>query len=134
MPYAYYGRIGVWKHLPLCEFLAIEKPLRYVETNAAYPDYEICGTPEQNYGVLHVARNIAKSFLVRDSVYWRTICSASENTDRVLRYLGSPRLALEILNTSATKYVFFDIEEAPLREIKRFSGKVGLSSSVVCQN
>jgi 23S rRNA (adenine2030-N6)-methyltransferase len=135
MPYQHFGKIGdVWKHLPLCEFLAIEKPTKYVDTNAAYPDYHLTDTPEQEYGILLVARNIAKSPLIRESVYWRTLCSLPENADGIVRYLGSPGLALNILNTSATKYVFFDIDKPPLREIDNFSRKAGLSSSVLCRN
>lgn len=135
MPYQHFGKIGdVWKHLPLCEFLAIEKPIRYVDTNAAYPDYRLTGTPEQEYGILLVARNIAKSPLIRESVYWRTLSSLPENADGIITYLGSPRLALDILDASATEYIFFDIEEAPLRDIEHFCQEAGLSSMVICRN
>ena len=119
IPYRHFGKIcDVWKHLPLCEFLAIEKPAIYVDTNAAYPEYHLAGTRERKYGILMVERNIAKSSLIRESVYRRTLCSLPENTNGIVRYLGSPGLALNILDSNATKCVFFDIDEAALKEIR----------------
>jgi hypothetical protein len=46
MPYNHAGEIGdIWKHLPICDILAIEKPRRYVETNSATRTYPtvFCG-------------------------------------------------------------------------------------------
>ena len=40
MPYNHAGEIGdIWKHLPICDILTIEKPRRYIETNSAFPFY-----------------------------------------------------------------------------------------------
>ena len=62
MPYVHYGRIGdVWKHLPLCSILSIEKPLRYVETNSARAVYALEETPEQKYGVYFLYAQARKS-------------------------------------------------------------------------
>ncbi|OQB53993.1 MAG: hypothetical protein BWX97_00288 [Firmicutes bacterium ADurb.Bin146] len=37
MPYNHAGEIGdVWKHLPPCDILTIESPIRYHESNSAY--------------------------------------------------------------------------------------------------
>ncbi|NMG09846.1 hypothetical protein [Brasilonema sp. UFV-L1] len=111
MSYRHFGRIGdIWKHIPLCEFLAIEQPTSYIETNSAFPEYQLTGTFEQQYGVLHVEKNIKKSQIIQQSVYWKSLSSIFENRNGVSKYLGSPALALNILGASANKFVFFDIE------------------------
>jgi integrase len=74
MSYRHFGRIGdIWKHIPLCEFLAIEQPTSYIETNSAFPEYQLTGTFEQQYGVLDVEKNIKKSQIIQQSVYWKSL-------------------------------------------------------------
>ena len=52
MPYSHFGEIGdLWKHLPLCEILAMEKPEVYVESNSAYSSYSLSHTERQEFGI-----------------------------------------------------------------------------------
>ncbi len=135
MSYRHFGRIGdIWKHIPLCEFLAIEQPTSYIETNSAFPEYQLTGSFEQQYGILHVQKNIKKSQFIQQSVYWKLLSSISENRNGISKYLGSPALALNILGYSANKFVFFDIEEACLKEIADYAKKINLTSKTNCRN
>jgi 23S rRNA (adenine2030-N6)-methyltransferase len=60
MPYEHFGKVGdVWKHFPLCSLLSIERPTRYIESNAAYPEHWLKFTPETDYGVGTVLRRIS---------------------------------------------------------------------------
>lgn len=44
MPYRHAGEIGdVWKCLPVCEALCVERPRRHFETNAASADDALPG-------------------------------------------------------------------------------------------
>ena len=118
----------------MCEFLAIEKPSSYIETNSADPEYQLTGSFEQQYGILHIEKNIQKSSLIQDSVYWKVLNSISENKKGISKYLGSPALALNILGASTEKYVFFDIEEACLKYIAEYASKLKLASQIFYKN
>lgn len=135
MSYRHFGRIGdIWKHIPLCEFLAIEQPTNYIETNSAYPDYQLTGSFEHQYGILHIEKNIKKSDLIGQSVYWRVLSSISENKNGLSKYLGSPALALNILKGATKNFVFFDIEQACLREIAECAKKLNIAGQITCRN
>ena len=68
MSYTHYGEIGdIWKHLPLCEFLANEKPRYYIESNSAYPVYELTPSWERDYGIYTILGNIAQSSILGGS-------------------------------------------------------------------
>ncbi|MBH8566861.1 hypothetical protein I8748_32740 [Nostoc sp. CENA67] len=135
MSYKHFGRIGdIWKHIPLCQFLAIEKPASYIETNSAYPEYQLTGSLEQEYGILHIEKNIQKSQLIQASVYWKVLNSISENDHGISKYLGSPALALNILRASTEKFVFFDIEEPCLTSIAEYASKLNLTSQIFYKN
>ena len=87
MPYSHSGEIGdVWKHLPLCDVLGIERPRRYFETNAAYAEYILPKTEENRYGVF---------FLLEQTDPLLTMCAFHHmltvlDTARSRRYFGSP--------------------------------------------
>jgi 23S rRNA (adenine2030-N6)-methyltransferase len=130
MPYTHYGEIGdIWKHVPLCSFLAAERPLHYVETNAAFPEYPLDRTERRNYGIFHLLQETAERRYEQldDSPYMRiakSICSREVPT-----YFGSPGLAMELLQERAD-YLFYDIEEEPLAAINEFSERKGLKERV----
>ncbi|MBD2414305.1 hypothetical protein FACHB389_14265 [Nostoc calcicola FACHB-389] len=135
MSYRHFGRIGdIWKHIPLCEFLIIEQPANYIETNSAYPEYQLTASFEQQYGILHVEKNIQKSQLLQQSAYWRVLSSISEKKSGLSKYLGSPALALNILKGTAKNFVFFDIEQACLKEIAEYAKKLNIAQQVNCRN
>jgi 23S rRNA (adenine2030-N6)-methyltransferase len=48
----HFGKLGdVWKHLPLCEVLTVERPSRYAETHAGSAADAPLDDPERRYGV-----------------------------------------------------------------------------------
>jgi len=47
----HYAKIAdVWKHLPLTELLAVERPTRYLESHAGSAQYPLTASPERDYG------------------------------------------------------------------------------------
>lgn len=125
MSYTHYGKQAeVWKHLPLCDLIAIEQPSVYVETNSAYADYELQATPEQRYGIYRFLEK-AVNHPVKESLYSRLERTASAEN----RYLGSPGLAMSIRGQES-RYVFFDIDEEALRSIGKFGEKHRLNDRI----
>jgi len=121
MPYKHAGEIGdVWKHLPLCEILKIENPLRYHESNSAYSGYTISADPKTEYGVMKTLESNDNELM--NSVYYVTL---KKNGIDNYRYTGSPGLAMEILSYKA-RYFFHDLEQEALSDVEAFARQKGL--------
>lgn len=118
MPYTHFGKqADVWKHLTLSEVMLNEQPQIYIETNSACSDYSLNNSPEQQYGIYHF---IDKAPIYRELVkskYFDLESSVIKDN----KYLGSPGLAMSILGKSSDKFIFFDIETAPLTNISEFA-------------
>lgn len=110
MPYRHYGEIGdIWRHLPLCSFLYIEKPTKYMESNAAYPIYQLDRTPSREYGIFTLLTKSRADDLkqLKSYPYISALMSIRErNDDEISQYLGSPGLAMRSLGPK-TSYVFW---------------------------
>jgi 23S rRNA (adenine2030-N6)-methyltransferase len=131
MPYRHYGEIGdVWKHLPLCEILTMVHPRVYVETNAASASYTLTETAARRYGVTTTYRLAAHSPVVDGSVYLQILRDLNEGAPVPHTYLGSPGLAMHLLARDCRRYVFFDLEPEPLRDIDAAARVLGLAGRV----
>lgn len=118
MPYKHSAEIGdVWKHLPLCEILEIEKPKRYFETNAAFASYQLEISERVKYGIgmLYGKPND----ILLNSIYIKILDSIDFERRHI--YFGSPALAMTILSDEWTQFYFHDIEKEPIEDIIRFS-------------
>ena len=125
MPYNHAGEIGdVWKHLPLCDILLIEKPLRYHETNSAYSGYNLALKPQVKYGILKLLEINNEIFM--NSEYFKVL---KRNGIDSLRYTGSPGLAMEVLSDKA-QYVFHDIEREALNDVEAYAYNRGLKNKI----
>lgn len=132
------------KHLLLCELLRIEKPQVYVETNAACAQYALERTPEQEYGIYHFLKRAEAAEkeciperteyyhpqeALRRSFYYQQESEAMQAN----RYIGSPGLAMNILGDTA-RYIFFDIESAPLENVSQYADTKGLKECITLFN
>ena len=145
MTYTHFGKqADVLKHLLLCELLRIEKPQVYVETNAACAQYALERTPDQEYGIYHFLKKAGaaeKEYIperaeyhhpkgaLRRSAYYQQESEAVQAN----RYIGSPGLAMNILGDTA-RYIFFDIESAPLENVSQYAGTKGLKECITLFN
>lgn len=117
MPYKHAGEIGdIWKHLPLCDILIQEAPLRYFESNSAYSHYIMDEHPKTEYGILNLLNLHDK--MIDTSAYIRILHKYGIIENMV--YLGSPGQAMAILN-GKTFFYFHDIEQEALDNIHKFS-------------
>ena len=97
--YTHFGKQpDVLKHLVLCEVLQIEKPQIYVETNSACAIYTIAHTPEQEYGIYHFLSEANEDDILKNSLYYQLESESMANGN----YLGSPALAMKVLNNDIT--------------------------------
>ena len=125
MPYNHAGEIGdVWKHLPLCDILFIENPIRYHETNSAYSGYTIAKNPNTEYGIFKLLSK--PDGIVYDSKYINVLY---KNGIDKMHYTGSPGLAMEILSNRAN-YFFHDIEIDALKDVEEYANTKGLQNNV----
>jgi 23S rRNA (adenine2030-N6)-methyltransferase len=123
MPYNHAGEIGdVWKHLPLCDILTIESPIRYHESNSAYSGYTITKNPRTDYGVFHSLEERT----IKDSRYFDVL---KRNGIDNGHYTGSPGLSMDILSDKSN-YYFHDIELDALSDVMTDAKKRNLESHV----
>jgi len=131
MHYIHYGRIGdIWKHLPLCSFLRNEKPRKYVETNAAFPIYELEKSVEQEYGIYTFFENAAKIPVLLDTPYYQEISKLNDGHKKLTSYLGSPGLAMHCLKDVTKDFIFFDLEQIALKRCEEYATKLGITTKV----
>jgi len=129
MSYKHYGKIGdIWKHLPLCTFLANEKPHVYIETNSAYPKYKLSHSPERDYGIYNFLDNVNKSETLLNSEYYHVLKRINGN--EINTYPGSPGLALNILKEKTERYIFCDIEKDALININEYAAELNLNDKI----
>jgi len=107
-----------------------EEPRFYIETNSAQPDYPLTHSPERDYGIYTIINNAAESDVIRNSIFYQTLSNYNENKAIFNKYLGSPGLAMNVLQNKAKKYIFCDIEEDSLSAINDYSLKNNLSDKV----
>ena len=116
----------VLKHLILCEVLKNETPQVYVETNSACAIYPMKQTPEQQYGIYHFLEKADDDKSLKDSIYYQL-----ESTEMAKgNYLGSPALAMNVLEKQAKRFVFFDLEKSALENVDIYAKQIRLSTSV----
>lgn len=125
--YTHFGKqADVLKHLVLCEVLLNEKPSTYVETNSACAIYPLTQTPEQQYGIYHFLEKAGKDTVLKDSTYYQL-----ENKEMTRsHYLGSPALAMKVLEKEAQEFIFFDIEQCALENISSYTKQMGLRTPI----
>ncbi len=125
MPFSHFGNYAdVWKHLALCHILALEQVPVYVESNAASASYKLDGSPGQLYGICHFLAQAAAVPPLCRSHYYQLEKRAAEQG----RYTGSPGLAMQLLNKTASRFLFFDIEAAALDNIRRYAAGLKLDA------
>jgi 23S rRNA (adenine2030-N6)-methyltransferase len=130
MANVHYARIGdVWKHLPLAEVLAIERPGSYWESHAGSSSYPLTRSPQRDYGVFLFLERAGSSSALESSAY-RRLLYPCERGKTPPTYPGSPRIAMEMLGDGA-EFVFCDLDGASLATIAQDALALGVPSGRV---
>jgi len=127
----HFGEIGdVWKHLALAEILVSDKFQRYWESHAGSARYSLTHSPARDYGVFYFFDHALESVVLSASAYDR-ILRQYERNGELATYPASPLIAMTLLKDSGTSFVFCDIDEESLLDIRGAAEKIGLGSDVV---
>jgi 23S rRNA (adenine2030-N6)-methyltransferase len=125
MANVHYAEIGdVWKHLPLAEVLAIERPRRYWETHSGSSSYPLTHSPERNYGAFTFLERGGHTPELEGTSYRRLL--ARYISGEMPTYPGSPRIAMELLGNTAEHFVFCDLDGGSLSNIAADAGALGV--------
>lgn len=122
----HFGEIGdVWKHLPLAEILAVEKPKDYWESHAGSAEYALKHSYEKDYGVFYFLEHTNESDALKSSSYNRVLKSLVK-TKELKTYPGSPFIAMNLLKNIS--FVFCDTDKESLGNIERAARKLKIPS------
>jgi 23S rRNA (adenine2030-N6)-methyltransferase len=132
----HFGKVGdVWKHLPLCEVLAVERPSLYAETHAGSAAYAPVDDAERRYGVLRVrAADDPDVSGTRYATYLaRALDGALAAPDGAEAGAGvipgSALLAMLELGAPA-RYLLCDVDPESTRDLIRWAARLGLGERV----
>lgn len=122
----HYGEIGdVWKHLALCEILAIEHPLHFWESHAGSADYSFALSPAREYGIMHFWQHAFSLPVTAKSSYYKLLLKWFQGSEPI--YPGSPLLAMSILQSSKSSFLFCDIDQESLCSIKNRANSISIN-------
>lgn len=122
----HFAKFGdVWKHLPLVEILALERPKGYWESHAGSAVYPMVDDAERRYGIGHFVE-VAPGFAALDaSRYRHHVAFLNGVGGRVVRYPGSAMLAMLELGGSCS-YRFCDLDAASAAGLRAAATRLGL--------
>jgi 23S rRNA A2030 N6-methylase RlmJ len=122
----HFGRIAdVWKHLPLCEVLAQERPSWYAETHAGSAAYESVDDAERRYGV-HRFHTVAEHEPVLTHSRYAIHIGPVLDDGRIP---GSPLLAMLELGVSS-RYMLCDMDPGSAKDLTTWADRLGLAEHV----
>lgn len=126
----HFAKFGdVWKHLPLVEILAIERPNRYWESHAGSAVYPMVDDPERRYGISHFAEAAPRFAGLNASRYPHHVASLNGSLEQVARYPGSAMLAMLELEASCS-YLFCDLDPESAADLRTVGTRLGLEGQV----
>ena len=115
----HFGEIGdVWKHLPLAEILALERPHRYWESHAGSALYPLTRSWQREYGIYYFLDHASASPLLASSRYRAVVASLPTTDGYPSAYPGSAMLALLELGRAADEYVLCDLDHESIVSLR----------------
>jgi hypothetical protein len=126
----HYAKIAdVWKHLPLAELLAVERPRRYLESHAGSALYPLTRSPERDYGVRWFLDHADASPATATSAYRRLLVGLPGDGGYPLQYPGSAMLAMLQIGRSAT-YLLCDTDPESVASLRKGAEHRRIDSSL----
>jgi len=122
----HYAKIAdVWKHLPLAELLAVERPKRYLESHAGSALYPLTRSPERDYGVRWFLDHADASPATAKSAYRRLLAGLPGDGSYPLQYPGSAMLAMLQIGRNAN-YLLCDTDPESIASLREGAEQAGL--------
>jgi hypothetical protein len=120
----HFAEIGdVWKHLPLAQVLAIERPDRYWETHAGSALYPLMPSPRRDYGAYRVLAHADRAPAIDRSIYLRLLRQLGAGRPNA-RYPGSTYIAMAILGATVRQYCVADTDPASVADLRRTAARL----------
>jgi len=122
----HYAKIAdVWKHLPLTELLAVERPTRYLESHAGSAQYPLTASPERDYGVRWFLDHAEASPATAGSAYRRLLIGLPGRGGYPVHYPGSAMIAMLLIQRDAS-YLLCDTDPESIASLKEGAAQAGL--------
>ena len=118
----------VWKHLPLCEILALERPTSYWESHAGSAAYAMVDDPERNLGALRFWQRAHGSPVLERSRYLSHLRRFNPE-GRLGTYPGSSVLAMSELGDTAD-FLLCDTDPASAADLSAWVTRLRLGDHV----
>jgi hypothetical protein len=120
----HFAEIGdVWKHLPLAQVLAIERPDRYWETHAGSALYPLTPSPRRDYGAYRVLGHAGRAPAIDRSSYLRLLRQLGAGGPGG-RYPGSTYVAMAVLGVAAREYCVADTDPESVTDLRRTAARL----------
>jgi 23S rRNA A2030 N6-methylase RlmJ len=125
----HFGKLAdVWKHLPLAEILAAERPEHYCETHAGSASYPMVDDPERRFGVQRFV-DVAETHLALSNSRYLRWLRDFEDSDRSLHtYPGSALIAM-LERGNHTSYLFCDLDPESVASLESAAQRVGVTNA-----
>jgi 23S rRNA A2030 N6-methylase RlmJ len=120
----------VWKHLPLAEVLAVDRPRHYWESHAGSAVYRMTDDPERRFGALRLGAVAADHPDLAGSRYLAGLRALNGGPGGPLaRYPGSAWLAMHELGRAAD-YLLCDTDPASADDLRAAAAERGVADRV----
>ncbi len=125
----HFGKLAdVWKHLVLCEVLAVDRPAVVFDTHAGNATYPMVDDAERRCGVLHFTELAADDEVLGRSAYDGLLRRRAGGTPP-RTYLAGPMLAMLSLGGSR-RDLFCDLDPVSCENVRVAAAGLGITSSV----
>lgn len=117
----------VWKHLPLAEVLACDRPRHYWESHAGSAEYAMVDDAERRYGARRLVAVAGRDPALAGSRYVAHLTAIGG--DGLAVYPGSARLAMAELGAGAS-YLLCDVDPRSAADLRDSADRLGLAERV----
>lgn len=125
----HFGKLAdVWKHLPLAEILAVERPDHYCETHAGSASYDMVDDPERRLGVLRFLEVAKADPVLTESRYLRWLRSLEAGGGSLQTYPGSALIAMLERGNHAS-YLLCDLDPDSVASLEDAAHRVGVTDA-----
>lgn len=125
----HFGKLAdVWKHLPLAEILAIERPDHYCETHAGTASYDMVDDPERRFGVARFLAVAETDPALTESRYLRLLRHLEDPDGSLQTYPGSALIAMLELGDQGS-YLLCDLDPDSVASLTSAAHRVGVTTA-----
>lgn len=125
----HFGKLAdVWKHLPLAEIVALERPDHYCETHAGSASYDMVDDSERRFGVTRFL-DVAEGYpALAASRYRQRLGDFEDHYGSLRAYPGSALMAM-LERGSEASYLLCDLDSDSVASLERAVQRLGVTNA-----